>query len=155
MQAELEAHRKLAEIAKKELEIENNLIQKELELNRLPKLNDIRKGVESVVLKDLPNTKENISEGTSSRRKVKYDEIQQWVDTAPSDHSFNCDFKSIDERHVVNNDVMSRYHYFDTNRRQMNHFMARQSYQITNEDKEEEYLKLDSTSEMVPERGKN
>ncbi|KAG5867682.1 hypothetical protein JTB14_008892 [Gonioctena quinquepunctata] len=33
IQAELEAHRKLAEIAKKELEIEKNLIQKELELN--------------------------------------------------------------------------------------------------------------------------
>ncbi|KAG5864307.1 hypothetical protein JTB14_031031 [Gonioctena quinquepunctata] len=127
IQAELEAHRKLAEIAKKELEIEKNLIQKELELNRLAELDDIQKGVESVVLEDFSNIKENISEDTSRRRRVKYDEIQQWVDTAPSDNSFNCDFRSIDERPVVNNDVMSRCHYFDTNRRGMNHFMARQS----------------------------
>ncbi|KAG5870960.1 hypothetical protein JTB14_037515 [Gonioctena quinquepunctata] len=128
IQAELEAHRKLAEIAKKELEIEKNLIQKELELNRLAELDDIQKGVESVVLEDFSNIKENISEDTSRRRRVKYDEIQQWVDTAPSDNSFNCDFRSIDERPVVNNDVMSRCHYFDTNRRGMNHFMARQSF---------------------------
>ncbi|KAG5875494.1 hypothetical protein JTB14_015106 [Gonioctena quinquepunctata] len=127
IQAELKAHRKLAEIAKKELEIERNLIQKELELNRLAELDDIQKGVESVVLEDFSNIKENISEDTSRRRRVKYDEIQQWVDTAPSDNSFNCDFRSIDERTVVNNDVMSRCHYFDTNRRGMNHFMARQS----------------------------
>ncbi|KAG5869747.1 hypothetical protein JTB14_009962 [Gonioctena quinquepunctata] len=92
IQAELEAHRKLAEIAKKELEIEKNLIQKELELNRLAELDDIQKGVESVVLGDFSNIKENISEDTSRRRRVKYDEIQQWVDTAPSDNSFNCDF---------------------------------------------------------------
>ncbi|KAG5864026.1 hypothetical protein JTB14_008816 [Gonioctena quinquepunctata] len=65
IQTELEAHRKLAEIAKKELEIENNLIQNELELNRLAELNDIQKRVESVVLEDFSNTKENISEETS------------------------------------------------------------------------------------------
>ncbi|KAG5864164.1 hypothetical protein JTB14_019901 [Gonioctena quinquepunctata] len=92
IQAELEAHRKLAEIAKEELEIEKNLIQKELELNRLAELDDIQKGVESVVLEDFSNIKENISEDTSRRRRVKYDKIQQWVDTAPSDNSFNCDF---------------------------------------------------------------
>ncbi|KAG5881148.1 hypothetical protein JTB14_034277 [Gonioctena quinquepunctata] len=97
IQAELEAHRKLAEIAKKELEIEKNLIQKELELNRLAELDDIQKGVESVVLEDFSNIKENISEDTSRKRRVKYDEIQQWVDTAPSDDSFNCDFRYIEE----------------------------------------------------------
>ncbi|KAG5868389.1 hypothetical protein JTB14_013591 [Gonioctena quinquepunctata] len=65
IQAELEAHRKLAEIAK-ELEIERNLIHKELELTRLAKLDDIRTGVESLALEDLANGKENISEVTST-----------------------------------------------------------------------------------------
>ncbi|KAG5864945.1 hypothetical protein JTB14_020789 [Gonioctena quinquepunctata] len=62
IQAELKAHRKLAEIAEKGLEIEENLIQKELELNRLAELNKIRKWGKSVVLGDFSNTKENISE---------------------------------------------------------------------------------------------
>ncbi|KAG5870072.1 hypothetical protein JTB14_010135 [Gonioctena quinquepunctata] len=78
IQAELEAHRILAEIATKELEIGKNLIQKEWELNRLEKLDGIQEGVESVVLKDQSTTKENISEDTFGRRAVKYDEMKQW-----------------------------------------------------------------------------